>query len=295
MVSVVMPAFNKEKYIVKAIKSVLNQTYQDIELIIIDDCSTDKTVERISEISDERMRVICLSENHGACYARNMGIEKANGEYIAFQDADNFWYPEKIVRSLDTLKEQNTDCVFCKGKLYFPNNVIQYVPRYNLNQYTNKKHMILIDNCIDTPSLFGKREVFESIMFDNSMPKLQDWDLAVRLIDQYRVYYIDECMYEGMVDNTGLTLNIDKSVIALEKMIEKYKDEIDKDKRIKANFLNRLGSAYEVISSGKSEYAYLFRQSLVNCFSFKVLVKYIAAVTHIYPIYTAFKYSKDKH
>lgn len=96
MVSVIIPSYNRENTIVRAVNSVLNQTYKDIEVIVVDDCSKDRTLELLSSIKDERLKFFKLEKNSGACVARNFGIEKANGEFIAFQDSDDEWLPEKL-------------------------------------------------------------------------------------------------------------------------------------------------------------------------------------------------------
>ncbi|MFA0521746.1 glycosyltransferase family 2 protein, partial [Vibrio sp. 10N.222.55.E8] len=99
-VSVIIPTYNCLDYLPKAIGSVIKQTHQDIEIIIIDDNSNDGTSTYLASIDDER--IIKLSTlGVGAPQARNLGIEKASGEYIAFLDADDFWYPDKIERQLE--------------------------------------------------------------------------------------------------------------------------------------------------------------------------------------------------
>ena len=90
MVSVIIPVYNREKTIKKAIESVLEQTYTDLEVIIVDDCSTDKTIEVVESIADKRIRLVKSPKNGGACKARNLGIDHANGELIAFQDSDDY-------------------------------------------------------------------------------------------------------------------------------------------------------------------------------------------------------------
>jgi glycosyltransferase involved in cell wall biosynthesis len=96
IVSVVMPAYNEEKYIAEAIKSVLNQTYQNFELIIVNDGSKDKTMEIAKSFTDERINVIDLKENRGVSYACNVALDIAKGDWIAFIDADDAWKPERI-------------------------------------------------------------------------------------------------------------------------------------------------------------------------------------------------------
>lgn len=100
LVSVIIPTYNRGRLILDSVNSVLNQTYKNIELIVVDDCSTDDTKEVIESIKDSHIKYIKLEKNSGACIARNRGIEKSTGEFIAFNDSDDLWIPEKICRQL---------------------------------------------------------------------------------------------------------------------------------------------------------------------------------------------------
>lgn len=107
LVSIIMPAFNAEKYIGESIQSVMNQTFSNWELIIADDKSTDNTIEKIKQFNDSRIRVIELSKNSGAAVARNKAIERAKGSYLAFLDSDDLWHPEKLEKQLAFMLENN--------------------------------------------------------------------------------------------------------------------------------------------------------------------------------------------
>lgn len=109
LVSIIMPAYNSEKYISETLESVLKQTYQFWELQIIDDASTDRTIEIIQTFAkkDDRIKFEVLNENSGAAVARNRAIEKAEGKYLAFLDSDDFWSPDKLSKQLDFMEENN--------------------------------------------------------------------------------------------------------------------------------------------------------------------------------------------
>ena len=102
MVSIVMPAYNAEKYIEQAIRSVINQTYKDWELIVIDDGSIDNTASILFELAalDSRIHALKNEKNCGASYTRNRAISLARGEWIAFLDSDDLWKPEKLDRQI---------------------------------------------------------------------------------------------------------------------------------------------------------------------------------------------------
>lgn len=106
-VSIIMPAYNAENYIKESIQTVLDQTFTNWELIIIDDCSSDNTVDVIRAIEDDRIRLIELEKNSGAAVARNRGVEIAQGEYIAFLDSDDLWGAEKLTKQLFFMKSND--------------------------------------------------------------------------------------------------------------------------------------------------------------------------------------------
>ena len=100
LVSVIIPTYNRGRLILDSINSVLNQTYKNIELIVVDDCSTDNTEEILKSINDSRIKYVKLEKNSGACIARNKGIELSTGEFIAFNDSDDLWITTKLEKQL---------------------------------------------------------------------------------------------------------------------------------------------------------------------------------------------------
>ncbi len=114
LVSVIMPAYNAEKYIRQAIESVQAQTYQEWELIVVDDASTDNTYTIVNEYcqEDSRIKLLCNSQNQGVSRTRKNGVEAAAGEWIAFLDSDDAWHPEKLEKQLEIQKEHNAKLIF---------------------------------------------------------------------------------------------------------------------------------------------------------------------------------------
>lgn len=112
-ISVVIPTYNREKTIRYCLDSVLNQTYSPIEIIVVDDCSTDMTVPVIKSYSDIRIRCIVLDKNSGAQAARNRGIKEAKGEWIAFQDSDDEWSSQNKLEYEIKILNNNKNCIIC--------------------------------------------------------------------------------------------------------------------------------------------------------------------------------------
>ncbi|MBQ7587203.1 MAG: glycosyltransferase family 2 protein [Lachnospiraceae bacterium] len=106
LVSIVVPVYNAGKWIEDTILSVKSQTYKEWELILVDDLSTDDSVKVMEQYEGPDIRVIRTSKNHGAAYARNLGISEAGGQYICFIDADDLWAPDKLEKQLSFMKEK---------------------------------------------------------------------------------------------------------------------------------------------------------------------------------------------
>ena len=105
-VSVIIPLYNEEKYITACVESVINQTYKNLEIIIVDDKSTDNSLKIVKNIKDKRIKIISLKKNAGVANARNKGVEAATGDYICFLDSDDFWDKTKIEKQIKLLDKQ---------------------------------------------------------------------------------------------------------------------------------------------------------------------------------------------
>ena len=105
-VSIIIPLYNEEKYIKECVNSVVNQTYKNIEIIVINDKSTDNSLNELKSIRDKRIKIIDLKENKGVSNARNLGVKEANGEYICFLDSDDFWHKDKLKKQIKFIKNK---------------------------------------------------------------------------------------------------------------------------------------------------------------------------------------------
>ena len=106
-VSIITPVYNSEKYLKDTIESVLNQTYTNFELILINDKSKDSSIDICNSYKDDRIKIIDLPENVGVCMARNIGIKSASGRYIAFLDSDDVWDSKKLEKQISFMKKIN--------------------------------------------------------------------------------------------------------------------------------------------------------------------------------------------
>lgn len=231
MVSVVIPSYNREATIERAVKSVLDQTYKDIEVIVVDDCSTDNTGKIVENMikADNRVRYYKLEKNSGACVARNKGIDLAQGEYIAFQDSDDEWLPKKLELQIDAMKENKADICFCqfrrfnrKGEMVIPDLESGFVPR----------NVLLEESIISTQTIIGKRHCFDGVRFDVLMPRLQDYDIVVRLSRNVSFYLVAQSLVNMYEQSDSISTNWAKLKDAIEILEEKYPDDIKRSKKM---------------------------------------------------------------
>lgn len=146
LVSIVTPSYNSSGYIEKTILSVINQNYKNWELIIVDDCSSDYSVQIITRYlsQDERIKLICLEKNSGAAVARNQGIEEARGRFIAFLDSDDSWHPEKLSKQVDFMLKN--DYAFTYTAYHKVNEYGEYLSKVNIPLKT--KYNELLKTCV---------------------------------------------------------------------------------------------------------------------------------------------------
>ena len=211
-VSIILPTYNRAYIIEKAIQSVLNQTYQDFELIIVDDGSTDNTEEIIKKLQekDKRIRYIKLETNKGAAAARNEGIKIAHGKYITFQDSDDEWLPEKLEKQMKIFETTPEDIIVYTGFWRIDGDEKTYIPDINISNREGYIHKELLKgNFVGTPSILLKKETLEKVaLFDECLQRCQDWDLVIRLSEYYNFKLIDEPLYTSHILTDSISANM---------------------------------------------------------------------------------------
>lgn len=244
-ISIVMPVYNRERTVKSAIVSVLEQTYQHFEFIIIDDASTDSTSDIISSIVDERIKVVRLERKVGAPAARNEGIRLAEADWIAFQDSDDIWEPDKLEKQVRCLREyQGTHTPVVYTSFYrYRSDRREYIPekdQRNKNGYIHAE--LLLGNFISTQTvLLAKEALLKVGGFSEDMPRLQDWELWIRLSKEHPFLWIDEPLVHVYYTNSSISSSQTKLIEAYEKIIQKHVSDF---KQVSTHHLARLYFSY---------------------------------------------------
>lgn len=212
--SVIIPTYNRAKYLPEAIDSVLNQTCQDFEIIVVDDGSTDETAEVVKSYIKSTIEIKYIQqENQGPGAARNSGIREAKGKYIAFIDSDEVWKPEKLEKQIKFL-EKNPDYEMVYTDVYeFNNGAITKKSVLVTNDRGKMSGMIigrLIIGCfISLSTVTLRREVIDAVgVFNTDLMIAEDWDLWLRVASKYKIWFIDEVLVGHRIHPHNLTSNI---------------------------------------------------------------------------------------
>ena len=229
LVSVVIPTHNRSELIKNAVSSVLSQTYKNIELIIVDDASTDKTEEVVKSLDQSKIRYIKNEEAKGGNYARNLGISSSKGKYVAFLDDDDEWMPEKVADQVALFEEdQSIGLVYTGAEIIYTSKNYKYIRQPKHRGDLSKE--ILMRNYIGTTSsVMVKRSLLEKVGgFDNDMPALQDYDLWIRIAQVAQIGYINKPLikYYNYTNINQITDNVHKIEKAINKIDIKYKNLI---------------------------------------------------------------------
>ncbi len=238
-VSVVIPTYNREKTIVRSIQSVLDQTYTNLELLVIDDGSTDGTADIVKSIKDDRIKYILLNENKGPANARNLGVQMAEGAWIAFQDSDDCWHDDKLEIQMNYAKEHpEYSMIYCiYNAIVYDGEQFQVPPKpwpevmegYMMNS-------LLEGNGIGAPTMLIKKTAFvEAGGFDTSYNCFEDWEFVLRFSKRFQIGFVKKALIDCYISNSGVSSNVEAHYDARCRILGQYKEEM-----IQAGVLERV-------------------------------------------------------
>ena len=232
LLSVVIPAYNRASSIAAAIDSVLMQTWGDFELIVVDDGSTDGTLEAAARIADPRLRLVENPRNMGAAGARNTGVAAARGTWVAFQDSDDEWLPRKLELQMARLLAPGAAFVgaYC-GLLVVggyrenagPRLKLRYVPDTSILPVDGDiLPSLLRGNIISTQTLVVRRDLFLSLgSFDDETTPIEDWDFVLRLAQQGPIAFVDEPLVHQYFSENSITRWADRRLRSTDRVVAK--------------------------------------------------------------------------
>ena len=231
-VSVVIPAFNRAGTIREAAESVLSQSFDDLELIVVDDGSSDGTLTALEAVSDSRLRVLALRENRGVSVARNRGIDAARAPWVAFQDSDDLWRRDKLARQMALLEAPGADYIaaYCGMEITKLDGGTRYVPDPTLHYRAGDVLPDLVFcSFISTQTLVVRRDVLETVGgFDEDQRALVDWELMLRVAQRGSIGLVDAPLVEQRFSENSITRDAVRRVHALARVVEMHGEVLDR-------------------------------------------------------------------
>ena len=203
LVSIILPVYNGEKYLEQSIESCLSQTYSNIELIIVNDCSTDKSLEIIERycVNDSRVRLVNNPINKKLPASLNIGHSFAKGAYLTWTSDDNFYNPRAIETMIEVIEARNVDIVYANYNLI--DDDVEKV--FNLKDYG----FLIFSNVIGACFLYHSN-VYNKNKYDESLFLVEDYDFWLQSLAEFRFYHIQEVLYNYRHHEESLTVSAKK-------------------------------------------------------------------------------------
>lgn len=253
-VSVVLPVYNRTGPLIAAMKSVLDQSYQDLELIVVDDASPIDLEPVVTSLGDSRVRYLRRDTNGGAGAARNTGIAAATAPYIAFQDSDDLWFPEKLATQMKLISEAPPEVgVVMGGKIIygrdaasrFGEGLVCYAPSVNgvFQPGDDQLKRMLSENRLSVQNAVFRKDCYPGQQwFDESLRADEDWDFAVRLVQHTRIHEVLSPVVMCFKSDDSISKNRRQTMITRARVLKKNRDVCAKYPKEHGKILFRLGT-----------------------------------------------------
>ncbi len=281
LVSVVIPTYNRADLLPRAVDSVLNQTYENLEVIVVDDGSTDNTEEVIKDYTDPRVRYIKLEENRGQNPARNVGIRAADGEFIANQDSDDKWLPEKLEKQMEVYLEDPDvpKLVYTKVRGRFKDGTTVTVPEKWVDNKEGYVHdQLLRGNFVSTVGMLTEEKCLKKVGYwDEELPRMTDWDLALRLSKHFEFRLVDEVLVLAFHEDEHVQADVDALLEGYERIFEKHLEDFFRHPSILASHYFRMASGYIQKRELKNATEYQKKAFEVDRYSVWNILKFFAS------------------
>lgn len=230
-VSVIIATYNMGQFLAEAIQSILNQTFQDLEVIVVDDGSTDNTQVCLERFRTDTRVIIVTQRNLGQPRAKNVGIERARGSYIAFCDADDYWLPQKLELQLPRFNHcQDIGVVYSPATALFPDGSRAELqgPKYMRGDVL---HTMFVRNIVPFGTAVVRRECIDQLgAFDESFQMGIDWDLWLRISTRWKFDYVEEATYIYRIWDGQMSKNwrgrYDCALAIMEKFLAQYPNRL---------------------------------------------------------------------
>jgi glycosyltransferase involved in cell wall biosynthesis len=299
LVSIVMPSYNYGHLINLAITSVVNQNYENWELIIIDNSSKDNTSEVVSQFLDSRIKLIQVNNSGVIAFSRNLGIKHSNGEFIAFLDSDDIWYPDKLRLAVDKLLA-GYDLV-CNGELWINHDPMMGWSRkvvYGPESKANFKQLLFKGNCISTSAVVVRKDALLEVgLFDESVGLItaEDYHLWMKIAQKSKkITFLKDILGEYTIHPHNSSAALLNNMMATKRVVDQLYIQ-----HVKGSLINsiRLWRRHAIIEYGyarglqnNQKYSDAARHLISAILKWPLNLKFYVALVYVLikkPIYRA--------
>ena len=235
-VSIIMPAYNSSRWISDSIQSVLDQYYEQWELLIVDDGSTDNTKNLLNIfLTDKRIKYY-YQENSGPAVARNYGISKASGKYLAFLDSDDLWKPNKLEMQFNHLNKNSDCCLIHTNYSIFEYNTQTSKPFQQTPWFSNwdENERLLMFDTIGTLTVLTETQLIKNLGgFKNDFYGTEDWDLWIRVSKEGKISKLNDDTAYYRIHPDGISQSFDNHLVELNKVYNQHVFQSKIDNKIK--------------------------------------------------------------
>ena len=274
-VSVIIPTYNRANFIKRAIDSVLIQNYENIEIIVVDDASTDNTESVVKGIKDSRIIYVKNDRNLGVSASRNKAIGMAKGEVIAFLDSDDYWLENKLKKQVAKLFSGRDIGLVYTGERFIDDRgkiLREEIPRYSGYIYD----VLLAKNFISPSSSIVRKDVLDDVgLFLEDLDYREDHELWLRISKKYKIDYVPEILTVRYIHSGGrLSDSVERKIRAFYRILDLYSDEFDRKPKAFSRQLYEIGKLYLKIGN-KKEARRQFIRSFLKYPNWNALSKFL--------------------
>jgi glycosyltransferase involved in cell wall biosynthesis len=287
LASVILPTHNRASVLPRAVRSVLAQTHRDLELIVVDDASTDESVRVLADIDDPRLIVLRLDAHHGAAAARNRGIAAARGTYIGFQDSDDVWDAHKLKAQIEALRSAGPDvgvCV-CSYRHHKGGTSRTVAHRPGVLRGERVIDVLLTEKSFGTQTLLLRRETLAAApAFDESLPRAQDFELCLRLASTGPFVFLDDALVDIYHSEDSISADPFRFAAAIRAIVDKHPALFRAHRRGHALQLFKAGKYYALSGHYSSCVPLLLQSMRLNPWNWKSAALLLGVLSGIVPL-----------
>jgi glycosyltransferase involved in cell wall biosynthesis len=285
LVSVILPTYNRGRSLAASMQSVLKQSHHNLELIVVDDGSSDNTPQIVAASGDPRVRYTAHAVRKGAAAARNTGLRVAAGEFVAFQDSDDVWRQDKLSAQVAALERTGADVSVCSHRLLGPRRVTELVRTDGVMSKNDVIARLLKGASISTPTIVARTDALRDVGgFDDVLDSRQDFELCLRLALRHRFVFVSRTLVDMHVSSDSISGNAVRFAAATEHIVGKHAALLQQHRRDSSAMLLRAAKYLGYANDYKESRRYVRRALKANPLNVRAMVLLCALTTHTVPL-----------